>query len=76
MKVKIKDQDKNVRQLQMALNLVGINVDYITTDLIAKTLVVYSDKEGAMNLEDATDIKVEHEEKWDKYFESKTEEDD
>lgn len=76
MKVKIKDQNPFVKQLQMALNLVGIHVDYTTTDLISATIDVFNSKKGKMNLEDAAIIKSAHEIKWDNYFESKTEEDD
>ena len=67
-KVKIKDRDKEVEMFRMALNMVGINVDYIITDLIDDVVRKMIDKKGKFSMKDATNILVNHEEKWEEYF--------
>jgi len=73
MKVKIKDRDKEVEMLRMALNMAGINVDHVVTDLINDVFRKLVVKGGQFSMRDATDIQVNHEEKWERYFKKQKE---
>jgi hypothetical protein len=52
MKVKIKDRVLEVNQLRMALNMCGLGVDYIQTDLIMMVLPVVNKMKGEFTLRD------------------------
>jgi hypothetical protein len=67
-KVEIKDYEDKQHYLLLALNLVGINIDYVTVDLINSALEKLAEKKGNMDMLDAASIKALHEAKWDKYF--------
>ena len=67
-KVEIKDYEEKQHLLLLALNLVGIHVDYIMVDLINSTLETLVEKKGNMDIHDAATIKALHEVKWDTYF--------
>jgi hypothetical protein len=70
-KVSVKDYEEQKHYLLCALNLVGVETDYITTDLIYVTLEKLKEKDGNFDLKDAAKIKIEHEKKWEDYFEDK-----
>tara|TARA_R110000868_G_scaffold36248_4_gene128780 strand:- start:2667 stop:2909 length:243 start_codon:yes stop_codon:yes gene_type:complete len=67
-KVEIKDYEDKQHFLLLALNLVGIHVDYVTVDLINSTLEKLAEKKGNMDMMDAATIKSVHSTKWDIYF--------
>jgi hypothetical protein len=71
--VPVSDYEKEISQLQIAFNSVGLNVTYITTDLINKVIKCVQEKKGEMTIMDGCKIKSEHEDKWVKYFKSKKE---
>ena len=66
--VKIADYEEKQQLMKLALNLVGIPIDYITVDLVVSTLNVLEQKGEKMDLKDAVKIKSLHEQKWDNYF--------
>lgn len=66
--VKIADYEEKQQLMKLALNLVGIPIDYITVDLVVSTLNVLEQKGEKMDLKDAVKIKSTHEKKWDTYF--------
>jgi hypothetical protein len=70
--VKIKDYEEKQHYLLVALNMVGINIDYVTVDLISTALEKLFEKGGNMDMIDAQAIKSLHADKWDKYFDSTT----
>lgn len=70
-KVEIKDYEEKQHLLLMALNLVGIHIDYITVDLINSTLETLAEKKDNMDIRDAATIKALHEAKWNEYLDSK-----
>jgi hypothetical protein len=49
--------------------MVGIHIDYITLDLIWDIMKIHHEKGGEVNIEDCVKLKVQHEEKWQRYFE-------
>jgi hypothetical protein len=67
-KVGIKDYEDKQHYLLVALNMVGIHMDYVTADLINLTLEKLAEKKGNMDMLDAATIKSVHSTKWDKYF--------
>jgi|LakMenEpi03Aug12_release.lakeMendotaPanAssembly.Ray.scaffolds.fasta_scaffold400379_2 hypothetical protein len=67
--VKIEDYEIEVHQLLVALNLVGISLDYLTADLIHKTIKRLNEKGKDMSLEDSAELQIEHRTKWKLYFE-------
>jgi hypothetical protein len=71
--VKISDYEEKQQMLKLALNLVGIAIDYITIDLVVSTLDVIEKKGLKMDLQDAVKIKSFHEEKWENYFKKQQE---
>jgi hypothetical protein len=73
-KVSVKDYEEQKHYLLCALNLVGVKTDYITTDLIYVTIEKLKEKGGIFDLKDAVKIKIEHERKWEDYFENQNDE--
>jgi hypothetical protein len=67
-KVEIKDYEKEVHYLLLALQGVGISLDYVTADLINLTLKRLNDKGSEMSLMDNAEIVAEHKKKWETYF--------
>lgn len=67
-KVEIKDYEKEQHQLLIALNMVGIKTDYITTDLIYRVLQVLKKKKGKTDIHDTCTIQHEHAIYWETYF--------
>lgn len=67
-KVEIKDYEKEQHELLIALNMVGIKIDYITTDLIYRVLEVLNNKKGKMDINDTSKIQHEHAIYWQTYF--------
>ena len=68
-KVKISDYEHEKHESLIALNMVGIQIDYITHDLIWDIMKIHHEKGGQANIEDCVKIKLQHEEKWERYFE-------
>lgn len=73
-KVEIKDYEPEVHLLSLAMQSVGIKVDYITCDLIMSTLKVFDKLNGDMTIRDSCEIKAEHEKKWILFFDKKKKE--
>ena len=73
-KVKIKDYQEDIHLMLIALNMSGLSVDYITTDLINDVLTVLKKKKGKMDILDSVTIKSKHEEKCSNYFSRQSEE--
>jgi len=71
--VKISDYEEEQHLLKIVLNMVGINVDYITTDLIHRTMKKYQHLKGKMTIHDSVEIKYEHQIFWETYFRVKEE---
>jgi hypothetical protein len=69
--VKISDFVKEVHVLKIALNSVGIECDYLTTDLIFNVIEKLKEKGGQMDISDSALIQAEHREKWNVYFKVK-----
>ena len=72
MDVNIKDRKKDVEMLRLAFNMAGLSINYITTDLISRTLKVMKIKKGDFSMLDGSRIAVEHEKYWKDYFKSLT----
>lgn len=70
--VKISDYEEEQHLMMLALNLVGLSVNYTTVDLIHSTLNQLKEDKGSMNLYDAVKIKSQHERKWENYFKEQT----
>ena len=70
-KVSVKDYEKEQHYLLCALNLVGVQTDYLTTDLIHRTLEKLKEKGAEFDIKDSVSIKLEHEKKWEAYFKNK-----
>jgi len=70
-KVAIKDYENDVHLLLNAFLIAGIHIDYPTADLVHKCLKMFNKLKGKMSIEDVIEIKLEHEKKWEAYFESK-----
>ena len=68
--VLIKDYEKDVNYLMLALGGVGISVDYITTDLIIECIKMVKSKGGHSSLLDMVEIKHQHKKKWSEYFDN------
>ncbi|BAV39394.1 hypothetical protein BPT24_277 [Tenacibaculum phage pT24] len=68
--VEIKDYEYDKHLILVGLQMVGLRVDYQTADLIDE--VITKVKSGELkDMEQAIELKVRHEEKYKKYFESK-----
>ena len=70
--VKISDYEEEQHLMMLALNLVGLSVNYTTVDLIHSTLNQLKEAKDSMNLYDAVKIKSQHERKWENYFKEQT----
>lgn len=68
-KVSISDYEEKQHLMLIAFNMVGIPIDYVTTDLVHTTLLKFAEKKGNMDMLDAATIKAEHVKKWNEYFE-------
>jgi hypothetical protein len=67
--VKIKDRKEEIEHIRMALNTVGIPVDYSATELITLVTAGVNKKKGKFTLRDAMIIRKKWREDLDKYFE-------
>lgn len=72
-KVKVSDYEHEQHLLKTLLNLVGLTVDYVTADLIHSAFAKFKEKKGKTDLTDAVSIKIEHERKWEEYFQKQKE---
>jgi hypothetical protein len=68
-KVKISDYEQEKHESLIAVNMVGIHIDYVTLDLIWDIMQLYHKKGGKVNINDCCKMKARHEEKWQRYFE-------
>lgn len=66
--VKIKDYEPKIHMFLLAMQSVGIKVDYITADLVSRCLEVLDKKGGEMSLHDSVKIQISHKEYWREYF--------
>lgn len=73
-KVKISDYQQDRHELLIAFNMLGIQVDYITLDLMWSIMQIHHKKGGKVNISDCVKTKLNHEEKWEKYFENQNNE--
>ena len=71
MKVKHEHKDELAMYVNAAMNMVGIDVDYPTTELILQVIALAKEKRGKATIEDTTRIRHRHEVKWGKYFKTK-----
>lgn len=67
-KVEIKDYEQEKHELLISLRMVGLNIDYITTDLIYRVMKIHKEKGGKMDIHDTTTIQHEHAIYWETYF--------
>ena len=67
--VLVKDYEQDVAILKLLLSGVGIVTDYVTTDLLYECMKVFERKGGSSDLRDISELKVNHNKKWEKYFE-------
>ena len=67
-KVLIKDYEKDVNYLMLALKGCGIDIDYPTTDLVCECTKIIKKKGDKTSLMDMVEIKHQHSKKWDEYF--------
>lgn len=67
-RVLIKDYEKDVNYLMLALKGVGIDIDYPTTDLVLECTKMIKSKGDKSSLMDMCEIKQKHRSKWDEYF--------
>ena len=71
LKVDYKDRDEKVMIVHTSLRAVGLNVDYITADLIHETIKKANELGDGYSIRDTTKIQLDHEDKWAKYFTDK-----
>jgi hypothetical protein len=69
-KVLIKDYEKDVNYLMLAMRGVNISVDYVTADLIIECIKMVKSKGGDSSLLDMVEIKHKHNKKWKEYFDN------
>ena len=72
--VAVKDRQRDVEYIRIALNCVEIGIGYRQADLINRTLVVLARNKGKFSISDAADIQVKWEKDWTDYFEEKKKE--
>lgn len=72
--VDYKDRTDEVNAVHLALRAVGMNVTYLTSDLIYMSMKVVNEKGLQMDLRDTCAIQLKHERKWDDYFRDKEKE--
>ena len=68
MKIKLEDRDLRIEYYRLAINMVGISIDYQTTDMIATLIRRIDDIGGDFTLKDAVRIQVECGQRWEEYF--------
>ena len=68
--MEVKYQDKNLETyyLQMACNMVGLNIDYINMDLVIRLQQAVKKKKGKFSVSDGLDIQQRWKDDWDFYF--------
>ena len=72
-KVKISDYQQDRHELLIALNMIGIQVDYITLDMIWDIMQIHNKKGGKVNITDCVKVKLLHQERWENYFKKQDE---
>jgi len=68
--MEVKYQDKNLETyyLQMACNMVGLNIDYINMDLVIRLQQAVKKKKGKFSVSAGLDIQQRWKDDWDFYF--------
>lgn len=66
--VSVKDREKQVEYLRMALSMSEFGVSYEHADLINQVAKRVQSIGGSFSLEDGSKIFVEWKEKWEKYY--------
>ena len=65
MNIKLEDRDQWIEYYRLAVNAVGIQVDYQTMDMIATLIRRIDDIGGDFSLKDAGRIQVEWGQRWE-----------
>ena len=74
MKVRKEDMKKDIHQKMMAMQMVGINIDYPNTELILMALASEENLGDQLTLKDAAEIRTMFSERWENYnYEMKSE---
>lgn len=73
MDVKIKDRKDEIEFIRMALNIVGIGVDYANADLINRTIKELNKLKGQFSLKDGVKLLYDWKDDWRKYAEKQEE---
>lgn len=68
MEVKYEDKDLQTYYLQMACNMVGLNIDYVNMDLVIRLQEAVKKKKGKFSVSDGLDIQQRWKDDWDFYF--------
>lgn len=68
MDVKIKDRKEEIEHLRLAFNIAGVNVEYLTVDLIVRIQEKLNQLKGKFTLEDGVSIQHDWRKDWDNYF--------
>lgn len=68
--VRIKDREKEVEYLRMALHLVGIELQYEHAELVIKTQKELNKLKGKFSIRHAVELKIANQERWDKYYDN------
>ena len=69
--VPTEDYDYKIHKLKILFAMVGVDIDYVTLDLMSDALAVSKDRGEAFNVEDAVNIQSNHEMRWKAYVASK-----
>jgi len=67
MKVRTEDMIKDIHQKMMALQMVGIDIDYPNTELILMALAAGENLGDQLTLKDAAEIRTMFSERWENY---------
>ena len=67
MKVRTEDMIKDIQQKMMAMQMVGINIDYPNTELILMALAAGENLGDQLTLKDAAEIRTMFSERWENY---------
>lgn len=71
-KVEYKDRADDNNAVHLALRAVGLEISYEMSDLVKMTMEAVQENGLNLTIRDTAKIQVEHEKKWNKYFESKS----
>ena len=69
--VPIQDYKEEVHEMKVLFAMVGVDIDYVTLDLMNDALLIRKDRGDDFNIEDAVNIQSNHERRWKAYVASK-----